>query len=100
MADAPAAGHYVFLWVLGDPARLSARTMRLMADDTVAVHVSVVSLWEIVLKQRVGKLEADVPAIFAQTSSRDSKISVLDLSPAHLLTLARLPLAAATSRPV
>lgn len=83
---------HVFLWVLGDPARLSARTMQLMADDAVAVHVSIVSMWEIVLKRRIGKLAADVPAIFAQVSSQDSKICLLDLSPAHLLTLAQLPL--------
>jgi PIN domain nuclease of toxin-antitoxin system len=82
---------HVFLWVLGEPARLSARTMQIMADDSTAVHVSIISLWEIVLKQRVGKLEADIPAILEQLASPEGKIDILDVAPAHLLALARLP---------
>jgi PIN domain nuclease of toxin-antitoxin system len=82
---------HVFLWVLGDPGRLSAETVRTLADAHNAVFVSVVALWEIALKRRIGKLEANVTEIAAQLSPA-SKIQLLGLHPHHLGTLERLPL--------
>jgi PIN domain nuclease of toxin-antitoxin system len=45
---------HALLWVRGDPDRLKSETRRVPADDDNAVFVSVVSLWEIVVKCRVG----------------------------------------------
>ena len=62
----------------------------LIEDPGNDVLVSVVSLWEIVVKVRVGKLEADVREI-ADAVERE-RFALLDISTAHLRTLAELPM--------
>lgn len=77
---------HALLWVLGDPGRLKSETRRVLAEAGNAVFVSVVSLWEIVVKRRVGKLEADIASITAQMAPA-SKIQLLGITPRHLHTL-------------
>ena len=81
---------HILLWVLSEPGRLSPETLRTLAEAHNPVFVSVVSLWEIALKRRIGKLHADINAITAQLSP-SSKIQLLGLHPHHLTTLERLP---------
>lgn len=81
---------HVLLWVLADPDRLQPETHRTLADAANAVFVSVVSLWEIVVKCRVGKLEADLAAITAQLAPA-SKMQLLGITPQHLHALTILP---------
>jgi PIN domain nuclease of toxin-antitoxin system len=80
---------HVLLWVLGDPGRLNSDTRRVLAEVGNAVFVSVVSLWEIVVKRRVGKLEADIAAITAQLAPA-SKVQLLGITTQHLHALDRL----------
>ncbi len=54
---------HALLWWLMDDARLGVGTRAVIADPANEVMVSVVSLWEIVVKRRVGKLEADFGAV-------------------------------------
>jgi PIN domain nuclease of toxin-antitoxin system len=82
---------HALLWVLGDPDRLKPETHRMLADAANAVFVSVVSLWEIVVKRRVGQLEADIASITAQMAPA-SKIQLLGITPQHLHALNMLPL--------
>ena len=77
---------HALLWVLGDPGRLKAETRRVLAEAGNAVFVSVVSLWEIVVKRRVGKLEADIASITAQMAPA-SKMQLLGITPQHLHAL-------------
>ena len=51
--------------------------------------VSAVLLWEIAVKVRVGKLDADIAEILGAVA-RDG-FTLLDISPAHLKALADLP---------
>jgi PIN domain nuclease of toxin-antitoxin system len=81
---------HVLLWVLGDPARLKMDTRRILADAANEVFVSIVSLWEIVVKCRVGKLEADIVAITAQLAPA-SRMQLLGIIPRHLHGLSSLP---------
>jgi PIN domain nuclease of toxin-antitoxin system len=81
---------HAFLWALADPDRLDPKTRHILADKHTTVFVSVVSLWEIVVKCRVGKLAADIVSITAQLAPA-SKIQLLDLSPLHLHALSILP---------
>ena len=75
---------------LADDARLGPRARDLIEDPGNDVLVSVVSLWEIVVKVRVGKLEADIRKI-ADAVEREG-FALLDISTAHLRTLAELPM--------
>lgn len=81
---------HAFLWVLGDPDRLPAETRLALADPANPVFVSVVSLWEIVVKRRIGKLEADIAAILAQMAP-ETKLQWLHLVPQHMQALDALP---------
>jgi PIN domain nuclease of toxin-antitoxin system len=80
---------HALLWWLGDDAALGRRARDLIADPGNAVLVSAASLWEIVVKVRVGKLEADIGDI-ADAVARGG-FTRLDIGPAHLAVLAGLP---------
>jgi PIN domain nuclease of toxin-antitoxin system len=82
---------HVLLWALGDPDRLRAETHRTLAEAGNEVFVSLISLWEIVVKVRVGKLQADIASVTAQMAPA-SKIQLLGVSPRHLYALNGLPL--------
>ena len=81
---------HALLWSLNDDQALGADARALIRDPSNDVLVSMVSLWEIVVKARVGKLEADIEeidrAIEAQGFDR------LDIVPSHLAALAGLPM--------
>lgn len=82
---------HALLWVWGDPERLKAETRQVLANDANAVFVSVVSLWEIVIKCRIGKLRVDVASVMARLAPV-SKIQLLGITPQHLIALKDLPL--------
>ncbi|MGH4012645.1 MAG: type II toxin-antitoxin system VapC family toxin [Pseudonocardiaceae bacterium] len=49
----------VVLWSLHRPERLSAETVTAIMDPSNTVDVSVASLWELSIKQSLGKLTVD-----------------------------------------
>jgi PIN domain nuclease of toxin-antitoxin system len=81
---------HTLLWWLKDDEQLGLRARALIADPGSDVLVSVVTLWEIALKVRLGKLEADIGEVVRATE-RDG-FSLLSITPAHLLALGALPL--------
>ena len=80
---------HALLWWLNDDARLGRRARDAISDPDTHVLVSAVSLWEVVVKIRVGKLQADVESIVAAV--QDGGFTALDIGPEHPLALARLP---------
>ncbi len=48
---------HVVIWALGQPRKLSERTKQLL--QTEDIHVSALSLWEILIKQMRGKVLVD-----------------------------------------
>ena len=79
---------HALLWWLSDDDQLGARARRFIADPTIDVLVSAASLWEIVVKVRVGKLKANISEIM-DAIHRDV-FTLLGISAAHLSTLAGL----------
>jgi PIN domain nuclease of toxin-antitoxin system len=53
---------HVVLWAASAPDELSAEARELIEDGSQDVLVSVVSAWEIAIKQSLGKLELPSPA--------------------------------------
>jgi PIN domain nuclease of toxin-antitoxin system len=53
---------HVLLWAALEPERLRAECRGAIEDGTNQVFVSVVSAWEIAIKQSLGKLELSLPA--------------------------------------
>lgn len=80
---------HAVLWWLDDDPRLGPEARDLIADPGHDVLVSVVSLWEMVVKLRVGKLKADIGRVTA--SIEQAGFVLVGIAPKHLTTLAKLP---------
>lgn len=77
------------IWWLEDNPKLGQRARALIADARTEVFASTVSLWEIAIRRRVGKLP--VPATrFAQLLAEQNVI-LLGIELAHLEKLEDLP---------
>ncbi len=77
------------LWWLTDDSQLGRQARELVEDPGNDVLVSMVSLWEIAVKTRIGKLQADIKEI--TDAVRREGFTLLDIGITHLLTLAGLP---------
>lgn len=78
----------MLLWWLADPPSVPSRARELMSDPENTVFVSAVSLWEIWLKESLGKLR--LPADFERRLARES-FENLPLTADHAREVARLP---------
>jgi len=79
--------HLVLWWEAGS-ARLPTR-LRPLVDEADAVYVSRASLWEVVIKASLGRIELDIDE-FAANIERYG-FQWLDIRNSHLLALAHLP---------
>lgn len=81
---------HVVLWMLADAPQLGPRSRDQITDPANDVYVSVVSIWEMLVKVRIGKLQADIREVLGNLAP--TGLHLLDLRAAHLLQLATLPL--------
>ena len=77
------------LWFLVADRRLGGPARQLIETPENRVMVSIVSLWEIALKSRLGKLRVDMDAVLAAVGGTD--LERLDLKESHLRALSALP---------
>jgi PIN domain nuclease of toxin-antitoxin system len=80
---------HVFLWAVSDSARLSAAARREIVAAEQA-FISAASIWEVAIKARLGKIDADVDA--AAAAIGQSGFYELPVRAAHAVAVARLPL--------
>ncbi|MEM7621123.1 MAG: type II toxin-antitoxin system VapC family toxin [Pseudomonadota bacterium] len=78
----------ILLWWLSDDKKLSQTSRNLIATSET-VSVSIASLWEIVIKESIGKLTVDLVAMFDFIPT--SGFNTYPIQPNHLLTLSSLP---------
>jgi PIN domain nuclease of toxin-antitoxin system len=83
---------HIFIWaIMGDP-RLTQAQRELYTDKRNELFLSVVSVWEIVLKAGLGKLRMPVPAVsFVARQLKQNRISLLAIHLSHLAALETLP---------
>jgi len=79
----------VVLWSVNDETRLGPKARDVLADLGHELLVSIVSIWEIALTTRVGKLDGDIVRLLDELPALS--IQLLELRPAHLLRLVDLP---------
>ena len=79
--------HVVLWWLTDDPSLSDELKDRL--DHDPDVFVSVVSIWEVAIKQAAGKLDGplDIPERI-----RDSGLVMLEIGADHAIAAGRLPL--------
>lgn len=82
---------HVFLWGLGNEAKLSQQVRALL--PVADVWISVASLWEIIAKVQVGKLALPRPVgDYLTAKLKANGVSVLPLTLDHVRRLEELPL--------
>lgn len=79
---------HLLLWWLNNDAALSSHARKLISDQDNAVFVSAVSLWEIWLKQSIGKLQ--LPPDFEKRLANEA-FEALPLVANHAREVALLP---------
>src|SRR5213080_3737488 len=82
---------HTFIWWDSDPAKLSAAASSFLRDPTNFIYLSVVSVWEILIKVQLGKLalRTPLPAIVMQQLSNGLLILPVRLD--HVLAVEALP---------
>ena len=76
-----------------NPHLLSQTAEALITDPSNQLHLSVVSLWEIAIKTKLGKLILRVPiSTMVGENERTNGLEVLPVSPSHVYELEQLPL--------
>jgi PIN domain nuclease of toxin-antitoxin system len=81
-----------FLWAAAAPEKLSPMARRLIESRKHPVFVSVVSLWEVVVKARKGLLPIDDPPRRLAAGLRSIEAEVLPIKAAHAYQVDRLPM--------
>src|SRR5215213_6342652 len=83
---------HAFIWaVTGDP-RLPASTLAILADPANDRFVSSISVYEMAIKVRIGKLQLKRPLDdFVNTGMRRSQLTELPVRTRHALAAMNLP---------
>ena len=83
---------HIFLWYLAGNPSLRATTRDLIRDPLNPVFLSPVSVWEALVKYKLGKLALpDPPGSYLQRQRVRHDIALLDLDEASVLQLLDLP---------
>ncbi len=84
---------HCFLWAILDAPRLSSRAGQIVRDGRNELLLSVASIWEIILKAQIGRLQFPRPAAdFLKIQIVVNRIRVLPIGLADALRLEGLPL--------
>ena len=81
---------HTLLWALFNENSLSENARKVILDDN-DIFVSIVSLWEIAIKQSIGKLEISESIETIAQICKDEDFYILPIKPSHLDHLKKLP---------
>jgi PIN domain nuclease of toxin-antitoxin system len=79
---------HIFLWCIKGDRRLT-KSMRTKISQATEVYVSSASIWEVVIKMKLNKLEADIDQVVAAIA--DSGFMELSITASHAVGVSRLP---------
>jgi PIN domain nuclease of toxin-antitoxin system len=81
-----------WLWLCGSPERFSKTTLALLSEPATTRILSAASVWEIVIKNHLGKLPLPAePRDFVPSRLATTRTEVLEISSNHALRVADLP---------
>jgi len=83
---------HIFLWYISRDSRLTDSVLAIIRDTDNLVYLSVVSLWETIIKHQPGRLTLpEAPEKFIPEQRERHRISSLDIDEASVSRLATLP---------
>ena len=84
---------HIFLWYVGGDKRLTLALRQIIADPNNDVYLSIVSLWEAIIKYQIGKLPLpQAPEIYIPNLRTQLDIASLSVDEASVAQIAKLPL--------
>ena len=81
---------HALIWFMFDDSNLSEEALKLIKSEK-DVYVSIVSLWEIAIKQSLGKLDIDVSIEQLASKCKEVDITILPIRAEHLDYIKILP---------
>lgn len=83
----------VFLWYITGDQSLPQKIINQISDENSQLHLSIISVWEIVVKQTIGKIELEFDLFdFIGTNEKNKNLKVLGLQKSHIQKVKTLPL--------
>jgi PIN domain nuclease of toxin-antitoxin system len=82
---------HILLWAAGQPKRLPRKGRALIEDQGNALFFSAASLWEIVIKSRLGRNDFRADARVLRRALLDHGYSELPIASEHVVALESLP---------
>ena len=84
---------HVFLWWILDDKRLSTTAREVIGSENSDLYMSAASIWEMVIKIRIGKLTLpDPPLPFIEEQLRINHLKPLAITISHAMSVHHLPL--------
>jgi PIN domain nuclease of toxin-antitoxin system len=86
---------HAFIWYLTDNSRLSNQVIELISDENNEILLSIASIWEIAIKQSIGKLTFNQPQpfeIFITQQLNLNSFTLLNITVSHIAVISTLPL--------
>jgi PIN domain nuclease of toxin-antitoxin system len=81
-----------FLWWDNEPNKLSTAALAAIVDPANSVYLSVVSVWEIVIKSSIGKLTLTSPLADRIARQEANGVQILPANLSHVLAVGALPM--------
>lgn len=81
---------HVLLWAVFEPMKLNDCVRKAIENKENIISVSMASLWEIAIKQSIGRLA--IPDSFFEKIQNESGYEILSVKPSHIQAYVHLPL--------
>ncbi len=82
---------HVLLWVAGEPKQLSAQARKLLEDPQNQLYFSVASLWEVSIKNKLGRTDFKVDLPVLRRNLLDYGFEEIAINSTHTLAVEVLP---------
>jgi len=80
----------VLIFSLSDPNKLNNKTKSLISNPSTELFVSLISIWEIIIKRSIGKLSIEIPIDLLVSKLNLSGIKIITIEIPHLKILSTL----------
>ena len=82
---------HLLLWAAGDPRRLSSKAQTLLGDPATELMFSTASIWEVVIKNALGRSDFCVDPQQLRNGLIQNDYSELEIRSEHTLAVGSLP---------
>ncbi len=83
---------HIFLWLNSEPEKLSQKILTTCENPENQLYLSLISPWEIQIKQQLGKLKLESPlSKLIETQVNENNLIILPIKIEHIVELNNLP---------